>query len=190
MRNYKFLLIAFLSLGLFMGCSNDDDNPEPVNQEEVITTMRVTLTPEVGGTPIIFEKQDLDGDGPDAPVTTVSGDLMASTIYTGSILILNETENPAEVISEEIQEEDEDHQFFFTFSEESGSVVTYADADGDGNPIGLAFVLTTAEAGSETLTVVLRHEPNKSAAGVSEGDITNAGGETDVEASFNFEVVN
>ena len=32
---------------------------------------------------------------------------------------------------------------------------------------------------------MLRHEPDKSAAGVSSGDITNAGGETDIEVSFN-----
>ncbi|HBK71516.1 MAG TPA: type 1 periplasmic binding fold superfamily protein, partial [Flavobacteriaceae bacterium] len=35
---------------------------------------------------------------------------------------------------------------------------------------------------------ILRHEPNKSASGVSDGDITNAGGETDIEVIFNITV--
>ena len=39
---------------------------------------------------------------------------------------------------------------------------------------------------SATMTVILRHEPNKAGAGVSDGDITNAGGETDIEVTFPF----
>ena len=42
--------------------------------------------------------------------------------------------------------------------------------------------------GSGTITVTLRHEPNKDAAGVSSGDIANAGGETDIEVTFNVEI--
>ncbi|MEZ7887763.1 MAG: type 1 periplasmic binding fold superfamily protein, partial [Flavobacteriales bacterium] len=60
--------------------------------------------------------------------------------------------------------------------------------DEEGNPIGLSTVLTTGEMGSGTITVTLRHEPNKDAAGVSSGDIANAGGETDIEVTFNVEI--
>jgi hypothetical protein len=34
------------------------------------------------------------------------------------------------------------------------------------------------------VVVTLRHEPDKGAAGVSGGDITNAGGDTDIEVTF------
>ena len=51
-------------------------------------------------------------------------------------------------------------------------------------PLGLSFEVTTGNTANETFTFVLRHEPDKSAAGVSSGDITNAGGETDIEVSF------
>jgi len=61
--------------------------------------------------------------------------------------------------------------------------------DADGNPIGLDFIVTTdATTGTEAFTITLRHEPSKDAAGVSAGDITNAGGETDVEVTFNVTV--
>ena len=43
--------------------------------------------------------------------------------------------------------------------------------------------------GNGTITVILRHEPDKDASGVSNGDITNAGGETDIEVVFNVEVM-
>ena len=62
--------------------------------------------------------------------------------------------------------------------------VTYADADGNGRPVGLTSIWTVGAASNGTITVTLRHEPDKGAAGVSAGDITNAGGETDIEVTF------
>ena len=56
--------------------------------------------------------------------------------------------------------------------------------DEDGNPIGVQFTLATTTAASGSLTITLRHEPMKTASGVRNGDITNAGGETDVQAVF------
>ena len=60
----------------------------------------------------------------------------------------------------------------------------YEDEDGDGNPIGLETTMITGDPSTGTLTVILRHEPDKNADGVSDGDITNAGGETDIEVDF------
>ena len=66
--------------------------------------------------------------------------------------------------------------------------VAYGDTDSEGRPIGIVGTMTTNDAGTGTLTVTLRHEPAKDAAGVVDGDITNAGGETDVEAEFDLVV--
>ena len=68
---------------------------------------------------------------------------------------------------------------------------TYGDTDKNGTPIGLAFTLKTgATATTGNITVVLRHLPDKSASGVATGDITNAGGSTDVFVTFPVKVVN
>ena len=96
-------------------------------------------------------------------------------------------ESPAEDITEEVKEEAEEHQFFFQTSINGLSVV-YNDKDADDNPIGLSSTVTTSEAGSGNLTIILRHEPSKNASGVSAGDITNAGGETDIEVTFDVNV--
>lgn len=186
MKTIKLLSLILITGIIFQSCSNDDDNPEPVNEEEVITTLTATLNG--GGSTVTMTYQDLDGDGPGAATITVSGPLSAGTTYSGSLDLLNEAESPAESITEEIEEEDEEHQFFFSSTNNVGTFA-YNDTDGDGNPVGLSFTLTTGAATTGSITIILRHEPAKDAAGVSDGDITNAGGETDLSVSFTNVVV-
>lgn len=181
-RFFQLFLLA-ISLG-FIACEKDE--PTIPNEEEVITTMRLYLTPTTGGNPIVFEFKDLDGDGGNAPTIT-SDTLATNSTYSGVIELLNETETPADTITLEILAEDTDHQFFFV-STVSGTSASYNDLDGNNQPIGQQFTLTTGSMGYGQFTVTLRHEPDKSAQGVSGGDITNAGGETDIEVSFDLHV--
>ena len=191
MKTIKFLFALLLSTTFLTSCSSDDDNPTIVNEEEVITTVRFTLTPIGTGDTVVFQSQDLDGDGPDAPVNTVMGTITESTQYNGSVQFLNELDSPAEDITIEVLEEDDEHQVFYGISGTSGSAVTYTDMDADGNPIGVSVDFSSGATGTNNfLTITLKHEPNKSAEGVSDGDITNAGGETDIEVTFNFNVGN
>ena len=105
MKYLKNLSIAIITLLFITSCS-DDDTPIVVVEEEVITTMTITLTPIGGGTPIIMQTKDLDGDGPGAPVVTNPVILAANSIYNASIELLNELESPAEDITEEVEELD------------------------------------------------------------------------------------
>ena len=187
MKTIKFTLLATLTLLFFTACENDN-NPDPVNEEEVITTLTARFTPQGGGNAVTLMYRDLDGDGPNDPTITVSGNFANGTVYSGSIELLNETETPAEDITEEIQEEDDEHQFFYALANSDIAMVTYTDEDGDGNPVGLTVDMETTARGTTTLTMTLRHEPNKNASGVSDGNIANAGGETDIEVTFTITV--
>lgn len=185
MKILKLVPFALIALLSFNSCSNDDNSSQPVNEEEVITTVTVTLTPEGGGTPVVLTSRDLDGDGPDAPVITSTGSVLALTTYNGTVSLLNELTNPADNISLEVEEEGADHQFFFNVSGGLSGTFAYADTDENGNPIGLKFKFTASEnTQSGNLTIILRHEPNKTAANVANGNITNAGGETDLQVAF------
>jgi len=164
----------------FVACEKDD--PVVPNEEELITTLKYTLTPTNGGDAVVLTFTDLDGDGGNAPIVE-GGTLNNTTVYTGSLELLNEAENPVEDITEEIVEEDEDHQFFFT-ANGIDLDFSYADVDGQGQPVGVLSTLTVGRAGTGTLTITLRHEPNKLASGVVNGLIENAGGETDIEVTF------
>ena len=180
MKKLQVLSFAFLSVLMASSCSNDD-NP-PVNEEELITTVAVTFTG--GGQIITLTSRDLDGDGPNAPVITQTGGNFVNGIsYSGTISFLNELANPVDNITEEVAEEAEDHQVFYQITNNLGTF-TYTDMDTDGKPIGLTFTFTTNNTGTGSLVVTLKHLPNKSATGVSSGDITNAGGETDATVTF------
>ena len=190
MKSFLKLLTLVLIANLIISCSSDDDNttlPPPVNEEEVITTLIATFEPQGGGTTVELISRDLDGDGPDAPVVTISGPFESDIIYDGTVQFLNELESPAEDITIEVEEEGSEHQIFYSVTNGLGTFA-YADQDADGNPIGIEFTFQTAITATPIdglMTVTLIHEPNKDAAGVSAGDIANAGGATDFEGVFN-----
>lgn len=177
----NFVKTSFIALSglVLLSCSEDNDSPEMVNEEEVITSVVVTLNN--GGNTVTLSSVDLDGDGPNPPVVSVEN-LKANTTYTGAVSFLNEAESPVEDITEEVLEEADEHQVFYEFS---GAITaaTATDSDANGNPIGVAFTLTTGDTGAAVVGFTLRHEPKKPNSG-----LLDAGGETDVAVSFNVSV--
>lgn len=195
MKKSIFLIPLLILAIVFTGCS-DDDPPAPVNEEELITTVTITLSPAGTGTDIVLKTVDMDGEGGNDPIVTVDDietnqvTLATGTTYTGSIELLNES-NPDDVedITEEVAvDEADEHQFFYVIGTGLDVTTTYEDEDGDGKPIGVEFTLTANSVSSGDLTFILRHEPNKSASGVADGDITNAYGSTDYTATFSISV--
>lgn len=191
-KQFKFYALALVAALTFSSCSNDDDNPAPpVNEEELITTVTAIYTPVGGGTAVTLQYKDLDGEGANPPVITVSSPFEKNKTYNGAVTFKNELANPAEDITPEILEEGVDHQLFY---QTTGTLnpFTYGTAssnfDRNGKPIGLQSVFATTGAASGKLTITLRHTPNKSGANVSAGDITNAAGSTDAEVSFSISV--
>ena len=191
-RNLKICAIALIATLSFSSCSKDNEVPTVVNENELITTVTATYTPVGGGTAITLLYKDLDGDGPNAPVNTVSGSFAKNKTYNGAVTVKNESVNPAQDTTLEIIKEAVFHQLFY---QKTGTLnaFTYATAtsnlDKNGKPVGLETVFTTTDAASGKLTITLRHEPNKNGANVSTGDITNAAGSTDFEVTFSISVL-
>jgi len=185
MKNVIFLLFAVVILA---GCKKDKPDPPittppPVNEEEVITSAVLTFTNQATQEVVVWSVSDPDGDGGNPPIILWEP-LAENSVYTLMIEFFNETENPVENMTEEIEEEGDEHQIFYQVESTLNMTVVYDDADENGQPIGLRCIITTGPASSGNVIVTLLHEPNKDAAGVSTGDITNAGGETDFEVTF------
>ena len=156
----------------------DNNGGVPINEGEFISTVNIQLTTDAGDE-VNLTWEDLDSDGPNEPIITVSGEFNTNSYYFGSITVLNETNDPVINYTEEILEEAEEHQFFYQFSEGLDMTSQYSDQDSNGNPVGVQFTLVTGSAGSGDFTLELRHEPTKPNNGLDD-----AGGETDIQISF------
>ncbi|KXI85761.1 hypothetical protein ACS46_00250, partial [Bacillus cereus] len=164
--------LSVFTASLFVGCSDD---PQATNEEEVITTFLVTLTPAVNPTPEVGDTIKLSWDDAnldaivDASEVITSGSLQLNESYKASIQILNKSVDPEIDISDEVREEDEEHILCFTVTNVS-IAITNLDEDKNGLPVGLESTWTTTTASTGTVTITLRHQP-----GVKTGDCPGAG---------------
>ncbi|TAH18683.1 MAG: type 1 periplasmic binding fold superfamily protein [Cytophagales bacterium] len=181
------MLVAMSMVAVLFSCSKKEESPADGNESELITTVRLRFSE--GGTSQTFTYRDLDGAGGNAPVIDAIR-LANGKNYSLELEVLDES-NPSKIgnITEEIFEEGYEHQFFFTGTAAANLLsLSYADKDKNNNPIGLKNSVMTKATGNGILTVILRHKPNKAGAGVANGQVANAGGETDIEVNFNVTV--
>ncbi len=174
-----FLSVFTVATLLLVGCSND---PEPTNEEEVITTVTVTLTPAGGGGVVTLTWDDTNLNGVVDASEIEAGTLSTATTYTASIQLLNKSVTPTEDITEEIEEEANDHLFCFAAT---GVAITFSNFDKDENnlPVGLTSTWTTTTAGRGSVNIKLRHQP-----GVKTGECPG-GGDTDIDITFPIEII-
>lgn len=152
--------------------------PANPNEEEVITTFKLVFTDTSGTHPNVEARfVDLDGPGGNAPSVFDTIRLAANTTYHASITLLNESANPVQDITVEVEEEGIDHLFCFDISAGLAVAILRTDADANGLPIGITSKWTLGAASTGTTTIRLRHQP-----GVKNGQCDP--GETDIELNF------
>jgi hypothetical protein len=176
------IILSALLLIVAVSCKKEKNNtitnPPNPNEEELITTFRITFTDSAGIAPqVVASFVDIDGPGGNAPSAFDTIRLLANKTYHASITLLNESVSPAEDITAEVQEEGVDHLFCFELTSGLHATITRADQDVNGLPIGLLNNWVTGTASTGTATIRLRHQP-----GVKNGDC--APGETDIELNF------
>lgn len=160
----KTILFSWTALALsvvLLACKKE--TPEK-NDEEVITTVTVKLTPTDGGNPISFSYEDLDGPGGNNP-TIQSIVLDSNKTYAVNLYVLNKTVSPTDTISNEILAEADAHRFYYEPSAGSNITVDSLDRDSNGIPLGLNSRWTIRTAATGTMKITLRHyagtPPNK-----------------------------
>ena len=174
---------------------DDAAAPECENEEEVIDKITLTFSPVMGGDTIIATATDPDGPGPmDLEVDDIS--LVQNTEYELSIMLENTIEG--ENITAEIEEEDDEHQFFFAWTgdifndpmgdgniDNADDPINYNDMDGNSLPIGLSTNWSTDVAmSSGTFRVVLKHQP-----GIKSATSTSNDGGTDIDITWSVNAV-
>ncbi len=181
---------------LLTGCAKEEEEvPEEEHEMEVITDVKLIFTNDNDSNDIVYARaQDPDGDGVEDLKILDSVNLDVSKSYTLTFEIMNNLETPGEDIGLEIADEDDEHQIFFSFSNDAfsdplgnGNIdnasdsINYNDVDGNGNPVGLSTGWTTASSTltGGTFTVKLQHQPD-----VKTSTSTANTGDTDFELEF------
>jgi hypothetical protein len=201
--------VAILAMS-FSACKKDkktEPTPEtptpPVNEAEVITTLRLSVFD--GTTTVKYQFKDPDGDGGivgaygnlSNTLTAQSDSVINLSInktYTVSVLLLDETKAVADTISNAVLTEGIDHMFFFNSLNPTGNpysvyltgsmtTITYLDLDANLRGIGLLskWQSPSMVMAKSTITVSLRHQP-----GVKNG--TYAPGDSDIEIPFKLKI--
>lgn len=188
-RPIRPIQYAALALsGVFMLSACNVSDPKDSNEQEVFTTARLTYSNNADASDkpeATIKFKDGFGHG-DVLEKNETIKLKAGTTYSVELIFLDETRNPAEVMSEEVEEEGEAHQIFYTPAG-ADLTVAYADKDGNNRPIGLKTTQTSGTAGSGTLKVTLKHQ--QEGATLLKNDTSNIDtGETDVEVTFNVTI--
>jgi hypothetical protein len=153
-----------------------------------------------GGDVVVAAFDDADGDGGEAPV--IDAIMLATGVtYDLTVRLQNKLEAPPEEITDEVRDESDEHQLFFTGTAVSGPASSsagaplahaYADSDANGYPVGLTSTII-ATTGTGELVVTLRHMPPVNelatkvaalATQVRDSGIESLPGSTDVQVTF------
>ncbi len=178
----KKLIIFAIVLGLsFSGCKKDE--PAPVQDNEFISTMRLTFTE--GTNKLVYAIKDLDGDGGKAPVIEVIK-LLPNKTYSLTTEFLDETKNPVVNLTSEIKAESAEHLIVFEPNSTNLMTVTRDDKDSRNFEVGLTATAKTSAALNGTMKVTLKHQPEVSGMPTKNG--TASVGTTDFEGIFTVEV--
>lgn len=197
----KFFVAVVFSGALIAlsGCENDD--PIPENIPELITKVTLKFTPSGGGAAVSVTATDPDGEGVKDLIVDGPINLSKGVQYTLFLELINGLYNPVDDgynITTEVEEEGDEHQFFFSFSDGvfsspigSGNIkdnagssvgsINYLDKDDNGLPIGIETSWTTANVTStnKSFRVLLKHQPD-----VKSSTSTSLDGESDLNITF------
>jgi len=204
MKSIRIARLPVVSLALLVpvalsACFDVENPDEGDNEEEVITRVALTFTPDGGGDAVVaaFADPENDGDPTIDPITLAVG-----TTYALALTFENQLADPVEDITAEVADEGDEHQVFIygpavqgpATGDNPDHVVThaYADEDAAGLPIGLDNTVVAAAAGTGDFKVMLRHLPAEGGVAVKvEGlaetfavDGNAIAGDADVDVTF------
>jgi hypothetical protein len=182
----KLLLGLLLCTTVALTNCKRADDVDPQDENELITTVRLTFTEQGTSTATTFEYKDPDGDGGNPPTRFDDIRLKPNTTYALRIAFLDESKSPAEDLTKEVEEEADEHLVIFTATPATLLTYTYGDKDSRNFPLGLVGTARTGAAGTGTLKVQLRHQPPVNNQPVKNG--TTAPGSDDVNLDFRLRV--
>ena len=205
------LLLTTAGLLAATACSKDEKVVAPTISNEALTTVQLRLTNTADAANVVTAQweqlNDANGNPQTPDVSQANLSLKPNATYNCVLTLLDKTQSPVFVVSDEIRERANYHHFFYQPLPTTQALVIPAPGGGeqypapiptplptgpalnltatitdqDTNtpalPLGLTTTMTTGAASTGYLRVVLRHQPN-----VKDG--TYAPGSTDLDVGF------
>jgi hypothetical protein len=155
------LLVAFI----VFSCKKE----EKTQEQENLNVLKIKIGANT------FTWSDIDGAGGAAPkIDTIR--LTPNSTFDVELTVQDGSKSPAQDFTSEIVAESNDH--LFIYKPTGNFTVSNLSKDGNGKDLGQTAKLQTVAVGNGSLQVLLKHEPDKSAADPSKT------GETDLDVSF------
>ncbi|MBL7923297.1 MAG: hypothetical protein JNL88_03775 [Bacteroidia bacterium] len=180
MKQIKLMACGLCLITAMASCKKEKtDEPAPVNQGELITTVQLLLEDTLSGSIVdTVSFRDPDGPGGQPPVID-SLVLSANAVYRVSVVLLDESKSPVDSISGEVKNESDLHLMVHRALPGSGFLTFQTeDTDNNGLPLGLQAIINTGSAATGTYTVELRHFDTAAL------KLSGTTYETDVQVSF------
>ncbi len=185
MKASKFFIGALFCLTLVTSCSDDDD-PDPVNEVELITNVTLTFTNTANMTDVVV-MSNVAPDGQEGTfANTVSGDFTSGATYSLRLTIENQSEAPDidDILNDDIIPEADEHFFVYAVNGINLTMTRDAgDVDGpNGTKLGVETTWVAGATSTGNVNITLVHEPTS--ADDSNDFGTATGGEEDFNITF------
>jgi len=184
-KTSKFFIAAIFCITLITSCNNDDDNPDPVNEVELITNVTLTFTNNANSADVVVMK-NIAPDGQEGAFTnTVNGTFTAGQSYSLDLEITNESDpsDVDDILNDDIIPEGDEHFFKYNNSLGMGMIRDASDLAGaNGTRLGVSTTWTSGAAGTGNLQIILVHQPETADDSNQFGSTT--GGEEDFNITF------
>ncbi len=190
-QSINLTIVFTTAIFSFSSCKKDDPKkPVDTNPQEVLTTILIkgyNLNDSSNSKyQFSYKWEDLDGDGANAPIID-SLILDTGIVYNCEILIIDKTKIPFDTVSNEIEEEKNEHQFFYAPNTNLIGKFSTEILDFDDNnpklPVGLKIKISTKSNQNYalpligSLNIVLSHYD-----GVAKS--TSKSDESDIDVNF------
>jgi len=184
MQIKKMIAIFVVLTAVFTSCKKEADEP---NDEEVITTLRLTFAPVGGGNNLVYQYDDADGPGGNQP-TKEEIVLQPNKSYNVSLQLLNKTVTPAEDKTNEINQEGTSHRFYYEPAAGSNITVSGLDNDANGVALGLSSNWVSGAAATGKIKITLRHYGGNPPGKAANDLVNSTKSSTDLEVEFNTRI--
>lgn len=183
----KFSLIwLFVLVLLSVSCKRDEENVDPTEDNERITTVVLQFTNKANTTDVVTTTLDgLTASGTQLGSVSASLQLKPYAAYSLNVFLFDRSKSPGEDVTAKIKAEANEH--LFVYKPSNGLNLGISPNDQDTNPapgpypIGLTANASTGPPSTGKLNVVLRHQP-----GTKNGTATP--GTSDLDVNFDVEV--